>query len=118
MYNSTMDKVPIPHDKIIEKAKKMSSRVVEAMGISDCSFFLERFDKADMEDVLGVLEQTTSGSIAVSGDWRDSPLDIYDVVVRYAEDNFSRIRSQKFAAGVYVVVMTGRLKESLSTDEN
>jgi hypothetical protein len=64
--------------------------------------------------IWDLLESRGAGrsAIIVVGDWRVGSrmgVDVYDAVIKHAEDNFSTIRQIKSADGWYVVVMANRL---------
>lgn len=102
----------LSNEQVLRHAIDLSTRAVKEMGIEGGEWLIGRCDLLDPERAMEFLLDRTSPIIIVAGDWRNNKNDIYDVVIRFAEDHFGRIRHKKYPVGTYVVVMSERLTTS------
>ena len=99
-------------EQVLRHAIDLSTRTVKDMGLEGGEWLIGQCDLLDPEHAMEFLLDRASPIMVVAGDWRDNKNDIYDVVIRFAEDHFGRIRHKKYPVGTYVVVMSDRLPTS------
>lgn len=106
----------------IHSLKRLVDKSVQNMGLDG---FMEKycsFAGLTATEIWFKLELFEAPRLVVGGLWRDNPdIDVYDVVLRYAESNFSRIRQEKFEsgplAGCFAVIMADPLSDSWRAEE-
>ena len=102
-----------PHELAFHKAKELSRKCYSSMGLNPTEIFTS-FENNTADEIWLFLEEHTGDQIVVAGDWRiNTSFDVYDIVLRFAERNFSRIQQQKFPAGPFIVVMADPLEDIL-----
>ena len=110
----------VPHDKVMTGARNLALRTVEAMGVIAPAWAhgdgVERGmgnKGLGVDAAFAILESFLGNDgLVVAGDWRvNERIDVYDLAMRFAEDNYSRMRHEKYDNGMYVIVMHGPLKK-------
>ncbi len=79
---------------------------------------LDTLAASEIFEILEILETRSVPVLAVAGDWRNSGVDVYDIVMRFAEERYAKMRHRKFSAGMYVVIMGEPLEDLPSGDDN
>lgn len=94
-------------DALNNVARSVAEQVVVDMGLdqSGVCWISRECDSLQADPILDLLSSRKAEAMVVIGDWRGSKVDVYDQVLRFAEDNFGRLRHQKMSAGMYIVVM-------------
>jgi len=94
-------------------SENMLQRTLENMFPDDSSanLLIGDLDEMPAGEVFEALETSLGPVLGVAGDWRRSPVDVYDIVIRFAEERYAKMRHQKFPAGMYVVVMGEPLED-------
>lgn len=109
-----MGRREIPHDRVMAAATRMAEATLADMFGEGCGATVLHgdLDGIGADDAFEALEAALAPVMVVSGDWRDSPgVDVYDLVTRFAEEHFSKVRHKKFPTGMYVAVMGDLLQE-------
>lgn len=89
-----------------------ASSVLSSMGLEPANaVFVSGIDLLQSPGVISAeLERQKADSMVIEGHWRPSNLvgiDIYDLILKFAEDNFHRIRSKKSDDdGRYLVIVS------------
>lgn len=99
-YNNLMDIKPILKD----------------MGLPEDTLLISDIDELQTaEEICASLEGRMADPMAIQGDWRPANaknIDIYDLALKFAEDNFYRIRSRKSGSeGYYIVIVAEKINE-------
>lgn len=95
-------------DKLWPATMSAAQATAESMGVGDRAIWVE-FGQHSPDDICAILDDQLAESIVIVGDWRGSKFDVYDVVLRFVEERYGRMRHMKFHAGTYVVVVSKKL---------
>jgi hypothetical protein len=99
----------ISKENVMRHAMELANNAIKDMGIERGEWLICKCDLLDPEHIMELLLDKASPVMVVAGDWRDNKDDVYDVVVRFAEDHFRRIRHKKYPIGTYVVIMSDQI---------
>lgn len=95
-------------------AQESIRNALAEMGLpeSDCLFITDLDALADGSAILSSLDSKIADSMVITGPWRDLEgrgVDVYDLVLRFVENSFSKARVTKKPEW-YAVIATNRLK--------
>jgi hypothetical protein len=100
------------NEEALKAGKLFATNCLSSMGYENAEWVGPACDGLSSEEVFDILLASTDDVIVVHGDWRTSKIDVYDVVLAFAEANFERIRHHKDSFGIYIVVMAEPLEDS------
>jgi len=99
----------------MQETVELARRTADGMGLSGYLVVVGSPDGLPADKVEACLSGVVGGadSVAIAGDWSRgmaSGVDTYDMVLKFGEDRFRRMRHKKFDDGCYVVVLSQRLR--------
>lgn len=102
----------LPYEEAMDTIKRLATRSASDMVLEDPEWICSSFEGLSPESIWDTLKASGDKPKVVIGDWRlNKEVDVYDVVLRFAESNFSRIRQAKFKTGSFAVIMANPLTD-------
>lgn len=101
-----------PFKKIRLNYDKTINDICQKMSIirNNSTELAEECDNKTQEEINRLLELKKSETMIIHGNWTGPKnFDIFDFIIKFAEDNFKRIRHQKYDDGKYIVIMSNIL---------
>jgi len=87
------------------EAKAHHAGIDMGINIDECTILKNAFVEKDAYEIMKMLEDNAKNSMIVFGDHSVSKVDVFDLILKFAEDNFKTMRHDKDGLG-YFVVMT------------
>lgn len=88
------------------------TKALSSMGLdpNDGTILAGVLDDVQAQDIRALLDSKISNLMIISGDWRKARFDVYDLALKFVEDNFIRARCEKSENGRYVIIAVGILR--------
>lgn len=95
----------------LDIARREAEEALKAMGLADCQFVSDLDSMENAAAIMASLDSRISDTMVIFGDWHEPQkrgIDVYDLTVKFVEDNFSRARSGLYSEW-YAVIATERI---------